>query len=200
VTRRCGRWLPALLCGAAGAAAADAAPSFDCRQVPAGSIAAQVCADASLAQLDRQLADVYAAARKVAAGLKPVPPLAAEQRGWVKGRDACWKDTDRRACVQRAYQQRTAELQARYRLLPARGPVRLACDGDPRNELVVHYFATDPPSLIAERGDETSWMLQQPRPGPAHYLGRNETIDDASGTLTVVWGYQARPMTCRPAA
>lgn len=186
--------------GSAGVAQAAApGPSFDCRKVPAQSIAAQVCADPALVHLDRRLAEVYAAARPVAARMKPPPPLVAEQRGWVKGRDDCWKAADQRACIEGEYKRRTAELQARYRLLPAQGPVRLACDGDPRNEVVVSHFATDPPSLIAERGDLTSWMLLQPSAGPRHFVGRNETIDEQGGVLTVVWGYQAKPMVCKAA-
>jgi len=182
-------------------AAAAPGPSFDCRKVPAGSIAEQVCADPALVQRDRKLTEVYAAARKVAARMKPPPPLVAEQRGWVKGRDDCWKATDRRACIDDAYRRRTAELQARYRLLPTQGPVRLVCDGDPRSEVGVSRFATDPPSLMAERGDETSWLLQQPElvAGATRFVGRNETIDEQGGTMTVVWGYQARPMACKPA-
>ncbi len=87
--------------GSAGVAQGAApGPSFDCRKVPAQSIAAQVCADPALVQLDRRLAEVYAAARPVAARMKPPPPLVAEQRGWVKGRDDCWKAADQRICIE----------------------------------------------------------------------------------------------------
>lgn len=179
------------------ALAADG-PSFDCKKVERGSIAALVCGDAGLAQLDRKLTEVYGAARKVAAKMKPPYPLVAEQRGWVKGRDDCWKSEDKRGCVEGEYKRRTAELQARYRLLAPRGPVRMACDGDARNEVVVSYFATDPPSLIAERGDQTSWMLQETKDGATRYVGRNETLQEQGGVSTVVWGYQAKPMSCKP--
>ncbi len=181
------------------AQAADG-PAFDCRKVEAGSMAAQVCADPALAALDRQLSQVFAAARALAAKTRPPYPLAAEQRGWIKGRDDCWKEPDRRACIEREYKRRTAELQARYRLLPARGPVRLVCDGDARNEVLVNYFATDPPSLIAERGDQSAWMLQEHSASGTRYVGRNETLAEHQGTVSVVWGYQAKPLSCKPAA
>lgn len=187
----------ALLLGTTGLLQAAAGPSFDCRKVEAGSMAATVCADPGLAALDRQLAQVFAAARPLAARTRPPHPLAAEQRGWIKGRDDCWKDAEPRSCIEREYKRRIAELQARYRLLPARGPVRLACDGDPRNEVLVNYFATDPPSLIAERGDESSWMLQEPAASGTRYVGRNETLTEHQGLVTVVWGDQARPLSCR---
>ena len=100
---------------AAPAAASKAAPavkpSFDCAKAKPGSIEALICADTALAALDRQLADVYAAARKKAANEKP-PVLQAEQRGWVKGRDECWKaqQSGQATCIRDAYQQRIVEL------------------------------------------------------------------------------------------
>ena len=54
-----------------------AKPSFDCAKARPGSSEALICADPALAALDRQLADVYAAARKKAANEKP-PVLQAE--------------------------------------------------------------------------------------------------------------------------
>ncbi len=188
---------------AAPAAASKAAPavkpSFDCAKAKPGSIEALICADPALSALDRQLADVYAAARKKAANEKP-PVLQAEQRGWVKGRDDCWKaqQSGQATCIRDAYQQRIVELQARYRLVAAEGPVFLACDGDPRNEVVITRFRTQPPSLIAERGDQSSLMVRQAGEGE-RYQGRNETLVQQGAESLVTWGYQAPVMRCRAA-
>ena len=179
------------------AARADG-PSFDCAKVEAGSIAETVCKDPKLAALDRKLADVYAAAAKKAANEHP-PVLKAEQRGWIKGRDDCWKADDKRQCVEDVYRRRIAELQARYRLLPPTGPVRFTCDGDPRNELVATFFATEPPTLVAERGDEVSLMYLAPSGSGAKYEGRNETFWEHGGEATVTWGFEAKPMRCTKA-
>ena len=84
--------------------------------------------------------------------------LIAEQRGWIKGRNDCWKSDDRRSCVEQAYRLRIAELQARYRLVPAVAEARYVCDDSPGSELLVTFFQTDPASLIAERGDSNSLM------------------------------------------
>ncbi|MFO1394041.1 MAG: MliC family protein [Steroidobacteraceae bacterium] len=196
-------FLSALLAAAAvapaSAANGDTGPSFSCANVEQGSIEALVCGDAGLSALDRKLAGVHAEARRKATSEHP-PVLAATQRGWIKGRDDCWKDKDVRACVADAYTMRIVELQARYRLVPQVGPVSFACDGDPRNELVVTYFRTEPGSLIAERGDETSLMTQQPAASGARYQGRNESFWEHQGVATVVWGYEAKPMQCRPLA
>jgi uncharacterized protein len=175
------------------------APSFPCGKAAPGSIEALICSDAALSALDRRLADVFAAAAKKAANERP-PVLRAEQRGWVKGRDECWKSTDRRACVEESYLRRIAELQARYRLVTAIGPVTFACDGDRRNEIVVTFFRTDPPTLIAERGDSVSLMYQVRSASGTKYQGRNESLWEHQGVAQVAWGKGAPEMRCVPAS
>lgn len=183
---------------AAGEAGAAQGPSFSCASVKAGSIEAMVCADAALSALDRKLASVYSAAMARSENQKP-DTLKAEQRGWVKGRDDCWKSSDTRACVQGEYQRRIAALQARYRLVDRIGPVRFACDGNPANEVVVTYFKTEPATLIAERGDSSSLMFQQASGSGTRYQGRNETLAEHQGEVRVVWGYEAPEMRCTKA-
>lgn len=175
------------------------APTFDCRKVKAGSIEEQVCNDPELSALDRRMAVVYAAALKKASNEKP-PVLKAMQRGWVKGRNDCWKEKDTRACIKESYVRGSAELEAKYRLVPVTGPERLACNGNPANEVTVFRFLTDPPTLIAERGDESSLMFRQgpAKDGVTTWIGRNESLREQGGTAKVVWGYQAPEMTCQP--
>ncbi len=182
----------AALCGTAGAQG----PSYACDKVRAGSIEALVCEDSDLSALDRRLAAVYAAASAKAANEHP-PVLKAEQRGWVKGRDECWKRDDRHACARDAYQRRIAELQARYRLVEAVGPVSFTCDGTAANVVVVTFFRTDPPTLIAERGDSMSLMFLQPSGSGTRYQGRNESFWEHQGEATIVWGHDAPQMRCR---
>ncbi|MCZ8075505.1 MAG: MliC family protein [Paucibacter sp.] len=188
--------LLALFCGAAPAAPAEPRPAFDCAKVQPGSMAALVCADAGLAQLDQQLSQVYGQALKKAAKEHP-PLLKAEQRGWVKGRDECWKSEDKPACVKDSYVRRIAELQARYRLLPAQGPIRWACDGNAAKEVVVNFFATEPPTLVAEFGDSSSLMFAERSASGSRYVGRNESFWEHQGEARIVWGYQAPEMVCR---
>ncbi|MFB2729579.1 MliC family protein [Shewanella mangrovisoli] len=170
-------------------------PSFDCGKVLAGSIEELVCQDAGLTKLDQQLAEVYAQAADKAKNEQP-PMLKAMQRGWVKGRNECWKSEDKRACVESSYQTRIAELQAQYRLVEMTGPIFYACDGNPANEVVVSYFKTEPATLIAERGDQTSLMFVQPSGSGAKYQGRNESLWEHHGEAKIVWGYEAPEMTC----
>jgi uncharacterized protein len=185
----------ALLWMTVGDTASAQGPSYGCDKVKAGSIEAMICQDAALSALDRKLADVYAAASKKATNEHP-PVLKAEQRGWIKGRDDCWKSDDKHRCVQGEYQRRIAELQARYRLLPGTGPITFVCDGQPANEVIVTLFQTEPPTLIAERGDSVSLMYLQPSASGAKYQGRNETLWEHQDETLITWGYGAPEMHC----
>jgi uncharacterized protein len=177
--------------------AARRAPVCRVRIAP-GSIEGLTCRRASLATLDLQLAALYQQARAKAGTERP-PVLAAEQRGWLRGRNDCWKagegDDARAACVAESYRQRILELQTRYRLVPVDATARWRCsDG---SEVVMSYFnATQPPSLIAERGDQTSLMTRQPAASGTRYAGRNESFSEHQGEARVVWGWQAPELRC----
>jgi hypothetical protein len=98
--------------------------------------------------------------------------------------------------VEASYLRRIAELQASYRLVPATGPVFYACDGQAANEVVVTFFKTDPPVLIAERGDSVSLMFAEPAGSGATYAGRNESFREHQGEARVIWGFGAPAMSC----
>ena len=78
----------------------------------------------------------------------------------------CWKSR------RREYRSRITEC----RPASLHGSAVYVCDGQPANEVTATYFATDPPTAIAERGDEVSLMYQQPAASGAKYQGRNEMI------------------------
>jgi len=190
------RWMAALIISAAVyAQAGNDYPSYNCDNVKANSIEEMICKDDELSAFDRKLSIVYSAAIKKATNEHP-PVLKAEQRGWIKGRNECWKADNKRACVKDEYQLRIAELQARYRLVPSKGPVMYVCDGDPKNEVVATFFQTDPPTLIAERGDQASFMVLQPSASGSKYQGRNESLWEHGGEAIIVWGYGSVKMHC----
>jgi uncharacterized protein len=172
---------------------AQTSPSFDCTKVGAGSIEAMVCKDSGLIVLDNKMAQVYAEATKKAVNEHP-PILKAEQRGWVKGRNDCWKSSDKRACVEAVYRDRIVELQARYRLVKITGTATYRC---PNNaEVIATYFETDPKTAIAEYGDATSMMYVQPSASGTKYQGPNETLWESKGEAKITWGYGSPEMNC----
>ena len=84
-----------------------AKPSFDCAK--AHEVEELICKDAELADLDRSLASLYGAVMANSSASEQ-KHLRAEQSGWVKGRNDCWKSDDERGCVKREYESRIGEL------------------------------------------------------------------------------------------
>ncbi|MER2300159.1 MAG: MliC family protein [Pseudomonas sp.] len=187
-------WLPLLLTLPLSHTQA-AGPAFNCTQVEAGSIEQQICQSEPLSALDRKMAEVYTAAQKKAGNEHP-PMLMTEQRGWIKGRNDCWKSADQPACIADSYRLRIAALQARYGLVEATGPVFYQCDGNPAKEVVARFFRTEPPTAIVEFGDRSSLMYLEHTASGARYQGQNESLWERHGEAIVVWGYQGREMHC----
>ena len=182
--------------GTSSAISSSPGPSYDCSKAEPGGIEALICEDKELSALDRKLSAVYASA-SIKAGNEHPPMLKAEQRGWIKGRDECWKSDDVGACLRMEYHNRIAELQARYRLISGTGPVIYECDGNPANEVTVRFFETDPPTLIAERGDSVSLMYQQLSGMGIKYVGRNESLWEHKAEAIITWGYGAPEEQCK---
>lgn len=134
-------------------------PAFDCSKA-AGSVEKLICKDESLAALDRKLDVTFKAAVKKLHGVadadSAIGKLKAYQRGWIKGRNECWKSDDLRSCVVDEYRHRIAELQAEYLLLKVSKPVFYECNGNPADEIVATFVHSDPPSVRLERGDTTA--------------------------------------------
>lgn len=170
-------------------------PAFDCGKIESGSIEQLICQDQELAQLDRKLAEVYAAAQGKAADGQS-PRLRTEQRGWIKGRNDCWKSADQRSCVAELYRLRIAELQAQYRLIKPSGPFTYLCDEKKDRPVVVHYFQTEPPTAWAEFGDSSALLYRQPSGSGAKYAGSDVLLWEHQGEATIVWGYGAPEMRC----
>lgn len=164
----------ALLAAPAAALAQDG-PSFDCARAETGA-EKLVCADPALAALDRRVAAHFAAALDVARGLdagaaEAEATLRAYQRGWIGGRDECWKAADERACVKDAYLRREAELVAEWMLDAPTATTFWTCGGSPANEVVTMFFDTPLPAVRFERGDSIDTGTLSPTGSGARYDG-----------------------------
>jgi uncharacterized protein len=178
-------------------AAAAQGPTFNCAKAQ-GAVEKLICSDASLAALDRQLDAVYKAAAAKAQG-KLATRLREDQRGWVKGRNDCWKADGQKtwitatwtvdsvpACVAAQYRLRASELQAVWQLLPPK-TVFYVCQNNPANEVVVNSFASDPPTIRLERGDRTQTLWSVGAPGAGSYEGQNVSLVQRGGEFKVDW-------------
>lgn len=165
-----------LFCGGMDAAPAQEGPSFDCARAESAA-EKLVCSDAELAALDRLVAGRYAAALEVARGLDAgaeaaVADLRAYQRGWIGGRDECWKAEDLRACVLFQYRFREAELVTRWMLEEPFSTAFWSCGGNPSNEVVTMFYdTTTVPAVRFERGDSIDTGILSPTASGARYDG-----------------------------
>lgn len=146
-------------------------PSFDCTKAES-SAEELICAEPDLAALDRDLAGFYRQALRSAqqdASSQAADLLRATQRGWIKGRDDCWKAEDLRRCVEDNYQLREAELVTQWMLMDPTSVATWACEGNPANEVVTFFFDTSVPSVRFERGDSISTGVLVPTASGARY-------------------------------
>lgn len=187
--------LPMALLSAGLATSAQAAqgPSFKCSEKMQNSVEDLICKSADLSALDLKLAATYDAALKKAGSRANT--LKAEQRGWIKGRNECWKADDKDACLRDSYSQRTVELQAGYALVESKGPITFDCGAN--GNISATFFQTDPPSINATYKGQHSLMVAVPSGSGMNYKGQNESFWDHQGEALVTWGFGATEMTCK---
>jgi uncharacterized protein len=165
--------------------AADAGPGFDCAKADY-DIEDLICADDGLAALDRRLTKAYAAAlnnypKDELKGLK------AMQRGWIKGRNDCWKADDQRACAEFSYNIRITELEITAGLQVVPSPVNYVCDGGPYDYLTAVFYRDTPvPAVVLTRvggpgGDSQAIAFLQPTGSGAKYVGGNTVFWEHHG-------------------
>lgn len=91
---------------------ANVGPSYSCSAVQKGSAEDIICQSPSLSAMDMKLNGIF---KQALAKSKNDPMLKAEQRGWIKGRNECWKEKDNEpACIARSYNERMTELQNKW--------------------------------------------------------------------------------------
>ncbi len=172
------------------------APSFACTPTLESSVEKAICADGTLAALDRQLTDVYAAASAKVANAER-EALATAQRGWSKRRNDCWKANDIPACVSKQYRDRIAGLQAQFRLLNPVGSARYVCPGGAAGrEAVADYFATDPPTALVEFDGTREVMWNIGSGSGARYAGVSHQLWEHQGVALLRWGGRVKELRC----
>ncbi len=195
------RLWPVFLAFAAGSVALAAeGPSFDCTKAD-GTIEELICGDAELAALDRRLAEVYGQSIEAIEGLDDpgdtLASLRTWQRGWIKGRDECWKADDQRSCTAGEYRRRIAVLEASWQLVPHGDPVFYMCMEEPANEIVATFYEAELPAVRLERGDSTEIAVVERTGSGSRYEGEFGLVFWVKGDRAQVEWPQGTSFECR---
>lgn len=186
-------------------AAADvhATPSFDCAKSDSQATDL-VCKTPMLARMDNELQRLYALAEGGTYESEDrLDELTAMQRGWIKGRDDCWKSDDPRQCVTASYAMRIHELRQGFfdsRQQDAKGissgPLALACK-DVDYGVSLTMVKADPGVAFLQWQDQSVALVHGPT---GSYQGSNY----AGKATLVITGHEARftppggtELTCR---
>ena len=160
-------------------------PSFDCAKLdPATAHEAEtlVCNDPQLGALDRQLAAEYTHAEAQAGADKAT--LEATQRGWVAGRNDCWKADDLRRCVVESYRTRLVELKLDDPDTVVPPTVTYRCPGDKRFT-ARFYTQFDPPAAILTWGEDTAVVFAEESGSGSRYGRDGVDFWEHQGEVTV---------------
>ena len=156
-------------------------PSFDCAKAESEA-ERLVCSDYGLAGLDNRLAEVYAAELAKPGAAKD---LAARQRGWVKGRDECWKADDKKLCVEEEYRTRIAELQINSPEAMAASAVEFKCNDDSKPFTMAYYNELDDKPAVITLGNDQAIIFPQPAASGTQYGRKGITYREHQGKATV---------------
>ena len=166
--------------------ARGAETSYQCAAA-SGQVEQLICTDENLAALDQRLARVYTVA------VQNSPPgeqanLKVEQRGWIKGRNDCWKAEDVTSCVEESYRTRTVELQIRSGQLSAPAAVGYSCEGHEQAPFFATFYAdTKPASVVLTKGDDQVIAFITRSASGARYNAAGVEFWEHQGEAMVNW-------------
>jgi len=166
-------------------------PSFECSP-DLGEVETLICATPELAALDLRLDSVWRTSlRSMRDGGTPEADIArvrAFQRGWISGRNDCWKAEDVAGCTRDGYLTRIARIESDFLLAPSGEPTFWVCGGNPANEFVATFVDTDPAAVRVERGDQQESMIAVPAASGSRYVGYSgKEVWFKGGEAVFVW-------------
>ncbi|GAB5437188.1 MliC family protein [Falsiruegeria mediterranea] len=181
-------WYLATLSALCGTWALAVDPSFDCAKAQSDAEIA-VCSSDALAELDVEVTRLYRLAASDVSGER-LNELKAMQRGWIKGRDECWKSSlGLDTCVANEYAFRIMDLRTGYANARtedaagvSNGPKVLACDGFDAAIGVVFVNSSAPMAVLKWR-DMAVALPSVPTGSGAKYES-DAFLDGASSLFT----------------
>ncbi len=169
-----------------------ATPSFDCSKSP-GEFEQMVCKDPALAALDVQLADTF---RQALAKAADKDTLQATQRGWIKGRDDCWKADDKPTCVREAYIVRIVDLRIQHNLVVIPSAVEYRCD-DNAKPFTATFYNDEPRAVVLTWGNDQAIVPAAMSASGARYAAQGIEFWEHQGEASV--DFYGNKLTCKPA-
>ncbi|MFN3236405.1 MAG: META domain-containing protein [Pseudomonadales bacterium] len=162
------------------------APSFACDNA-AGEVEDMICSSPGLAALDQKLDALY---KKALSQDPDVDRLRAMQRGWIKGRNDCWKASDVHACVSESYAVRITELQVATGATLVPEPVTYQCQSNEPLLTVFYYSGTHKRSAMVNYAGGQRLAFAAPAASGAKYEGRNVMIWAKGSDGRLTWDSQ----------
>jgi uncharacterized protein len=168
-----------------GAGPVCAQPAFDCTRA-SGEVEELICKDDSLQALDRRLARTWAKATE-SWPADVVQEQRALQRGWIKGRNDCWKAEDTKQCVEFSYQSRLVELSISAGLVEDPGYRSLICEGDTTPFTATFYNSLEPRAAVLTRGNDQVIALSARSASGARYTAPGVEFWSKGNEAMVTW-------------
>ena len=168
-----------------------AEPSFDCSKA-SGSIEELICQNDELAAFDRKLAKYFKLATE-SYPAEELKTLKAMQRGWIKGRNECWKSDNKSECVRNHYQHRITDLQITTGSAEITHSAVFLCNPEKHDSITaVFYKGTELPAAVLTRlsdeVDEQKLLFLTLSGSGARYLGQNVEFWTKGSEARVTWG------------
>lgn len=157
-----------------------------------GDVQDMICKDSELMALDRQLADEYRRALDRAGA--DTPGLESTQRGWLSGRDECWKADDVRRCVREAYLTRLTELRIGDPGTVTPPTVTYRCPGG-KPFTARFYNDLDPAAAVLTWGTDSAIVFVEPSGSGARYGRDGVEYWEHQGEVTV--DFYGNKFVCR---
>ena len=177
-------------------------PSFSC-QMAAGEVEQRICREPELIAFDNQLYRVYHSAMEKAGSIdafaeEAVNTLKATQRGWIKGRNECWKMPEEiQRCISEQYEYRIAELQVKWMLVDSIETQRFTCGRQAHEFFITFYDSDTLPAAAVEYGDNREVFVGMPTASGARYNGQFGRYVWVKNTEAMfVWDQSIEPLRC----
>lgn len=175
------------------------APSYNCEQKNLSSVEVLICNNSLLAAKDLALHERYKQLTTTVTDDAFARYVKVTQRGWIKGRNECWKSEPVDVCVNNEYAARMAKLDTLFRHYHEAPVVKLSCDTEPQVHYWFRRYNTDPlTATVSSEG--ASWLLYretaEDSPSSEEYRGPDASLTVASNMYKLTLPETEVPLRC----